>query len=326
MRKGIDCNGVEWEERKLTPYMIDLRNKRFGRLTALFPVINMAHQNNTYWMCVCDCGNMVVRSRSSLIGGKAESCGCLHIENTKKFHEKLREEMIGQKYGKLVVNSLYEIKDGKAHYECYCDCGNKTPVIATSSALRSGRIKSCGCAKKDAAQKNREDLTGQRFCKLVVTGFAYSKDWHTYWNCDCDCGNSVTVKGVYLKNGDVKSCGCIRSVGELNIMRMLNTTGVEYLHDKGYFKDLVNENGNILRYDFILFDHNHVPFRLIEFDGPQHDNPSDLFGINEFKKTQRNDAIKNQYALSHNIPLIRIPYSKRDSMVFDDLFGDKYLI
>ena len=41
---------------------------------------------------------------------------------------------------------------------------------------------------------------------------------------------------------------------------------------------------------------------------------------------QKNDDLKNQYALSHNIPLVRIPYNKRDSMNLDDLLGSKYLI
>ena len=65
--------------------------------------------------------------------------------------------------------------------------------------------------------------------------------------------------------------------------------------------------------------------RLIEFDGPQHNDNGKFFGIDEFKKLQYHDALKNQYALSHNIPLIRIPYSKRDTMSIEDLLGDQYL-
>ena len=87
-----------------------------------------------------------------------------------------------------------------------------------------------------------------------------------------------------------------------------------------------NDDGNLLRYDFILLDYNN-PYRIIEFDGAQHEQPIDFFGgIENFKQLQRNDEIKNQYALSHNIPLVRIPYSKRNDITFEDLFGDKYLI
>ena len=67
--------------------------------------------------------------------------------------------------------------------------------------------------------------------------------------------------------------------------------------------------------------------RIIEFDGTQHNRPNDFFGGEEkFLKQQENDKIKNQYALSHNIPLVRIPYSKRNTMTIEDLLGDKYLI
>ena len=58
------------------------------------------------------------------------------------------------------------------------------------------------------------DLTGQRFGNLTVI----SKD-ESYikpsgqkiamWKCVCDCGNSVSVRSEYLRNGNTTSCGCI---------------------------------------------------------------------------------------------------------------------
>jgi hypothetical protein len=53
------------------------------------------------------------------------------------------------------------------------------------------------------------DLTGQRFGRLVVikrTG--NDKNGRVMWLCRCDCGGERVVLGSYLKNGDVKSCGC----------------------------------------------------------------------------------------------------------------------
>lgn len=29
------------------------------------------------------------------------------------------------------------------------------------------------------------------------------------WKCRCDCGNEYTGKAKYIKNGGLKSCGCI---------------------------------------------------------------------------------------------------------------------
>lgn len=56
------------------------------------------------------------------------------------------------------------------------------------------------------------DKTGQRFGNLLVAGFAYANKGRSYWNCQCDCGNKVVVKGVYLVSGDRSSCGCLRKL------------------------------------------------------------------------------------------------------------------
>ena len=42
--------------------------------------------------------------------------------------------------------------------------------------------------------------------------------------------------------------------------------------------------------------------------------------------TQANDQIKTQYALMHNIPLVRIPYTQLDHIDYNMIMGDKFLI
>jgi hypothetical protein len=43
-------------------------------------------------------------------------------------------------------------------------------------------------------------------------------------------------------------------------------------------------------------------------------------------ETQNNDMIKNEYCKSNNIPLVRIPYWKRDNITLEMLLGEEYLI
>lgn len=57
----------------------------------------------------------------------------------------------------------------------------------------------------------REDLTGQRFGRLVVTGEVHGHGQsHRVWACRCDCGADTKVAHGSLKRGAIRSCGCLR--------------------------------------------------------------------------------------------------------------------
>jgi len=55
-------------------------------------------------------------------------------------------DRVGCKYNRLVVTSYAHRKNGKAYWNCLCDCKNTT--VASGSNLVTGAVKSCGCAKK----------------------------------------------------------------------------------------------------------------------------------------------------------------------------------
>ena len=112
------------------------------------------------------------------------------------------DQEIGKRYGRLVV---LEKTDKRYHsttiYKCRCDCGNI--VELTINKLHSGHTKSCGCLKRRTV-----DLTGQKFGRLTVIGFAYTKNKKNYWECKCDCGNICFVPTTYLTTEVTVSCGC----------------------------------------------------------------------------------------------------------------------
>jgi hypothetical protein len=269
MRNGIDCKGNIWEERMLSKKMKDLAGKKFTKLIALFPIyVQDRLPRKNYWLCKCDCGNYIACRADCLQNQHIQSCGCMTIEGIYKKSEKIINEMIGCRFGKLVVKEFagYKMKsDGvnKAMFKCKCDCGNDD-VIVSGNALRCGLTLSCGCLH--------------------------------------------------------------RSFGEMNIENILKENKIDFKPEY-VFLDLRSDRDGYLRYDFAILDSNNFPVRLIEYDGEQHFKPVDIFGGEEnFKIRQENDSLKNQYALSHNIPLVRIPYYKRDSINIDDLSGDKYLV
>ena len=59
------------------------------------------------------------------------------------------------------------------------------------------------------------DLTWQRFGRLVAIRqipMPYNIKYHTaWWELQCDCGNLHSASAGNLKNGKVKSCGCLRA-------------------------------------------------------------------------------------------------------------------
>ena len=55
-----------------------------------------------------------------------------------------------------------------------------------------------------------EDLTGKRFERLTVIKREENRNGRIMWLCKCDCGNERVVRGEHLKNGSIKSCGCLQ--------------------------------------------------------------------------------------------------------------------
>lgn len=84
----------------------------------------------------CECGEEKTVRRDSLSKLTKE---CPH----NKEHSKV---VPGYKSGLLTVVKVIEGFGCQAKWDCICDCGNKTTVMAAS--LASNAIKSCGCGRR----------------------------------------------------------------------------------------------------------------------------------------------------------------------------------
>lgn len=119
--------------------LIDLTNKRFGRLVVIQRAKNQG--GHTRWLCQCDCGKKLTVISQSLREGRSKSCGCLRKE---LFSKKYAIDEVGNKYGKLTVVRKAKSFDGEgARWLCKCVCGNE--IIVLGKSLRSGNTESCGC-------------------------------------------------------------------------------------------------------------------------------------------------------------------------------------
>ncbi len=236
-------------------------------------------------------------------------------------------DLSGQKFGEwLVIERAMNNKSGQAQWLCSCSCGSKK--VVAGGHLRGGRSTNCGCQRLEKMrQANIINEAGNKYGKLTVVEIDTKPprvDRHgIYWVCECDCGNTVSVFGDYLRNGSTSSCGCIVSKNEAKIAAMLVSHGVEFKTQQT-FPDLKGVNGYSLRFDFGVYLDGELKY-LIEYDGVQHfKHKGSGWNTEEcLQKNIVNDDIKNKYCEKKQIPLIRIPYDKeysiKDVVLFDFL-------
>lgn len=136
-----------------------------------------------------------------------------------------KRNLIGQRFGRLVViESAESDKRGHARWLCQCDCGKSLEI--SSSHLKSGHTKSCGCLRDEKRKiiSEESDLTGKKFNRLLVIKVLdnYKKDNRKYYLCKCDCGKETVVRSDGLKNGHKKSCGCKGDIEKYIIKHLKN--------------------------------------------------------------------------------------------------------
>ena len=70
---------------------------------------------------------------------------------------------------------------------------------------------------------NYKDLTGNKYNMLTVLRRLPNSGNNAVWECRCDCGNITKVTSGNLKNGSVKSCGCLRHINTSATHNKTNT-------------------------------------------------------------------------------------------------------
>ena len=138
--------------------LIDLTGQKFGKLEVLYKDTERKTNSGSYWICKCECGKIKSIKSSSLRRGEILSCGCLRnkkIAETKK--KKSEEEMLGKRFGFLVVESRSsrKTKDGAIYWNCKCDCGNHIEVLGKSLKRKDdNQTVSCGCFHRSIGATN----------------------------------------------------------------------------------------------------------------------------------------------------------------------------
>lgn len=64
----------------------------------------------------------------------------------------MTRDLVGFRFARLLVKGRANIRASHgAHWVCLCDCGNQS--VVRGNALKSGRIRSCGCLQRERARE-----------------------------------------------------------------------------------------------------------------------------------------------------------------------------
>lgn len=297
----------------------DLTGQKLGRSIVIGRAeskIDKSGKRRTAWICKCECGKEFTTLADSLT--RNPNMVCPECTN-KNRSQNNKINVIGNRYGRLII---LDVIDGTCptKVKCKCDCGNEHACLQAD--VISGHTQSCGCLQSERTSKtNTKDWTGY----IADSGVEFvqqdrmngSGQW--IWQCRCGvCGNIFYELPSRVNNGHTTSCGCRKtSLGESYIKELLKKQKIKY-NSQHTFNDC--KNVGLLYFDFALF-YNDVLVGLVEYDGRQHFEPVECFGGEKgFVATKQRDEIKNNYCNTHNIPLLRLPYTLSLQEIADKLY------
>ncbi len=223
-------------------------------------------------------------------------------------------DLTGKRFGKFII-----IKRGKNHiapsgkpvtiWLCRCDCGKEFNINV--SHLYNNHTQSCGCLHEVANRKRTIDLENKRFGKLMVIKrvedyIQPSGKKRIQWECACDCGNRIIIRGDSLIDNNTRSCGCI---SESFIASELKKYCTKKYNAETEYKILKNPNtGYWLPYDIYIPNKNNSKIKgvYIEVNGKHHYQINGLHKMKakqngttadiELQKQRALDKIKRKFA------------------------------
>lgn len=277
-----------------------------------------AHYINTYTpvTVVCDIHGAFMKTPKSLLRGAG--CPTCTRNRTARKNSSSYDDFINK------ANSVHQ---GKYDYTNVEYINNHTHVDITCHSHGSFRQTPADHTNKRAgcpicATVQRSDKNTHTTTQFITDANAAHHSRYTYHNARYrGCYENViitcTIHGDFTQRATdhLNGSGCPRcrmSNGEFFISAWLTDNRITFFHNHT-FHDCINpRTGKRLKFDFFLPAHN----LAIEFDGLQHFHPVRFNGISletateNLIQTQYLDTLKNTYADTTNIRLIRIKYDQ----------------
>lgn len=185
--RSTTCGCALNKKGKASPNRLDRVGERYGTLTVIALNEAKSHDGKLVYSCKCDCGAVVDVASSNLPKKMRSHKGC-PIGAKPRY-----EDLIGRRFGRLVVQGFAGRTDRGATWNCVCDCGQTKIVVGKD--LRSGRTKSCGCLESES----------RRRAKNTTHGMTYTPIYRSYRSMISRCLPSYHGHSAYYDRG-IKVC------------------------------------------------------------------------------------------------------------------------
>jgi len=274
----------------------------------------------------CSCGNHFKTMWKLFVSPKMKKrqcndCGRKNANKDRTYSLDYIKDL-AKEYNLVVLNTEY--KNCKENLSLVCECGNDFQL--TFDALKNGSRKHCfTCQPKNNTrfQKGRKEINDWEKDFYEKLSNLHGEDYEVLSEYECrkskiklkhKCGYvwETTADHVLNHKNQCPSCFTIRDSKLVRRIRYFLIRNNLEFKEEVRFKDCKLKR--TLPFDFAVFQNGKLVL-LIEADGSQHFNKTNFHRTeDDFRLTQFKDAIKNNYCIRKNIPLLRIPYYDLESV------------
>lgn len=138
------------------------------------------------------------------------------------------KDLIGQKFGRVLVVSKAKNRNGKVYWSCYCDCGKRFETL--TSSLTCGKTTSCGC------YRHEREIEAN-----IKHGKRNTRIYRIYHGMKNRCYNSQIPKYKNYGGRGVKICD--EWLGENGFINFYNWA-IESGYDNTLTIERIDVNGN----------------------------------------------------------------------------------
>lgn len=249
-----------------------------------------------------NCGCNFEAIPNNFLRGEKKCPDCFGKYNLDRTTESFKEEVFkkyGNEYKVLGEFKAVAIHITMQHVKCEC-----IYQVTPDSFLQGRRCPDCyGTRKKTTEEFKKEVFETVGVEYSVLSAYKTNKEYVTMRHNKCGYVYMVIPNSFILGTRCPK---CNQSKGEAAIAKVLDKLLIKY--DTQNNSCINPKTKHVLPFDFAILKDD-KPIAFIEYDGELHFKPFRHFGGEKrLKDCQERDRIKNKFAISKGIPLLRISY------------------